>query len=147
MIGKYAFSFDRETFRGAYHSRPEALKAALEAASHETDPPATVYVACRAPLDPHAHGHAESLIQRMRRAVRSDVGPEAEAFLKSVSDQELADLDHEIERTIRCWLAKHELLLPSGKLAAISEHPVPTPSHAGSSHGNGELEVQQIGEV
>src|SRR4029078_972485 len=90
MIGKYAFSFDRETFRGTFNSRQEALKAALEAGAHEADSPATVYVACRAPLDPHAQGHAETLIQRMRRAVRADVGPEGEAFLKLVSDQELA---------------------------------------------------------
>jgi hypothetical protein len=109
-----------KTFRGTFNSRQEALKAALEAAAHEADSPATVYVACRAPLDPHAQGHAETLIQRMRRAVRADVGPEGEAFLKLVSDQELADLDHEIYRTIRAWLSKHELLLPSGKLAAIS---------------------------
>ena len=146
MIGKYAFSFDRETFRGTFNSRQEALKAALEAAAHEADSPATVYVACRAPLDPHAQGHAETLIQRMRRAVRADVGPEGEAFLKLVSDQELADLDHEIYRTIRAWLSKHELLLPSGKLAAISEHPVPTQTYSGIGSANGELEVHEIGE-
>lgn len=148
MIGKYAFSFDRETFRGDYNSRTEALNAALETARTEADPPATVYVACRAPLDPHAHSHGETIIQRMRRAVRADVGPEGEAFLKFVTDQEEADLDHEIERTIRAWLSKHELLLPSGKLAAISEHPVPMPTHAGiGAAGNGELEVHEIGEI
>jgi len=60
MIGKYAFSFDRETFRGTFNSRQEALKAALEAAAHEADSPATVYVACRAPLDPHAQVHTSA---------------------------------------------------------------------------------------
>jgi len=149
MIGKYAFSFDRETFKGAYNSRKEALTAALEAAKRvETDPPGSVYIACRAPLDPHASGHAEVLVDRMRQAVRDDVvdAETADAFLNYVSDQELADLDDSIERAIRAWLAKHELLVPSGRLSAISEHPVPVV--AGVARGdNSYREVGEIGEI
>ena len=39
-----------------------------------------------------------------------------------------------------------ELLLASGKLAAISEHPVPTTTYSGIGSANGELEVHEIGE-
>jgi hypothetical protein len=148
MIGKYAFSFDRESFRGSYNSRKEAVTAALEAARNvEGDPPASVYIACRAPLDPHASGHAEDLIERMRQAVRDDAEAEAaDAFLNYVTDQELADLDDAVERAIRGWLAKHDLLTASGRLSAISEHPVPVV--AGVARGDSSYrEVGEIGEI
>jgi hypothetical protein len=87
------------------------------------------------------------LVDQMRDLVRAEVDGEAgERFLKRVTDQELADLDDAIERTIRAWLAKHELLLPSGRLSAISEHPVPVVVGVARAQSD-VVEVGEIGEI
>ncbi|HEY0007820.1 MAG TPA: hypothetical protein VGB55_03765 [Tepidisphaeraceae bacterium] len=127
MIGKFAYSFDRETFLGEFDTRQHALEAAMVALRQRSDLPEGVFVGQWAPPNLQADHHAETLIEAMRDRWHS-AGAEG-SFLKNVTEQQSADLDHEIERTIQAWIAKHRLTPPATKIRAVSEHAVPNVRH------------------
>ncbi len=142
MVGKFTYSFDRETFRGAHDTRQDALKKALDKLPELDISPEAVYVGKRVPIDPGSSGLAEMIIGAMRRRVRDETGDTSSQYLMRVNEHLLAELDDEIDRVIRAWLAKHELMPAHSKIIAISEHPIPQPSMtraAGSSDEVGEL--------
>jgi hypothetical protein len=143
MIGKFAFSFDRETFNGQYDTRQHALDAALVALRDRVDRPEGIFIGQWAQPNLQADHHADDLIDAMRTRWQS-AGNE-NPFLADVTEQQAADLDHEIEKTIVAWIAKHRLTPPAVKVRAVSEHPVPNVRHV-ADDGNAR-ETSLIGEA
>src|SRR5690606_13651287 len=123
MSPTFAYSFDRDTFHGSYTTRQIALEAALKALKDRSDAPEGIFVGQWVVPDPQTTDHAERLIEWMRE--RWSASTEQGPYLESINEQQAADLDHEIDRCIRTWLAKHELTPRLAKVRAVSEHPVP----------------------
>jgi hypothetical protein len=121
----YAYSFDRETFTGAFATRDEAYRAAVARASGMEDTPAEIFVGERVPADPQASGHATELIKAMARRARAAAGEGADEYLRRVNDQQEAELDEAVECTILDWLTRHEMMPTFADVRAISEHPMP----------------------
>jgi hypothetical protein len=141
MVGKFAHSFDRETFHGSKDTRQDALREAFDLAVKQEDRPDTVYVGKRVPIDPGSSGLAEMILGAMRRRVREETGFDAASnqYLMRVNEHQLAELDDEIDRVVRAWLAKHGLAPTQSKIVAISEHPVPAPKMHSAIGGGGEV--------
>ncbi|MBC7784385.1 MAG: hypothetical protein H7144_11155 [Burkholderiales bacterium] len=139
MDPKFAFSFDRESFQGQYATRQQAVDAAMALLPTRTELPDAVFVGRWIDPSLNTEGHAENIIETLRdRWNSSDT-----TFLEKVSDQQLADLDAEIDRTIRTWLTKHDLAPRPTSVRAVSEQPVQnTHSVAAPAHG---LETSIIG--
>jgi hypothetical protein len=145
LEAKFTHSFDRETFQGSDDTRQAALKTALGKATQLETPPETVYVGKRVPVDPGSSGLAEMILGAMRRRVRDETGDNSSQYLIRVNEHQLAELDDEIDRIVRGWLAKHELMPTQSKIIAISEHPVPSPKmNTAAKTTNGE--VGELGE-
>jgi Arc/MetJ-type ribon-helix-helix transcriptional regulator len=127
MPGSFAYSFDRVSFKGRFDSRLEALRAAERALQESDDTPAdAIYVARRVGIDPQTSGHADAVLADMRRRmVAADGDPN---WLRFVNDQQHAELDEALRRTLESWLAKHNLLPAEEKFEHISEHPLPSAS-------------------
>src|SRR5262252_5874887 len=135
VVGKFSFSFDRETFKGLHDTRQDAFKKAVEKLPELDTSPEMIYVGKRVPVDPGSSGLAEMIIGAMRRRVRDETGESTSPYLMHVNEHQLAELDDEIDRVIRAWLQKHELTPTQSKVIAISEHPVPAGS-AAAVNGN-----------
>jgi hypothetical protein len=129
MSGRYVYSLDRETFLGQFDSRADALRAALTAARQKPETPTEVYVGRKVVADSQVSGHAEHVIQRMIDRARA-AGDGADRYLKSIGEQEEAELDAALAATITTWLTKHDRMPTFFNVDAISEHPVPTPPKA-----------------
>lgn len=127
MTPKFAYSFDRDTYTGQFSTRQQALDAALVALRDRSDLPEGIFVAQWIEPDAQAGEHAEQVIECMRDRWRAS--PEQGEYLEHVTDQQIADLDFEIDRTIRAWLTKHGLTPRPSKVRAVSEHPVPNVHH------------------
>lgn len=124
-IGKFAYSYDRETFKGSFDTRKEAVAAAVKSAMEMLNPPEAIYVGQRQAVDPGAAGHAEDIIERMRRTVFERHGERGADFLARVDEQQLADLDAAFEKTIQSWMERHQLGPHFERIGVVSEHPVP----------------------
>ena len=148
MPARYAYSLNGENYTGAFATREEALAAALEAASDplHTSPPQSVFVAKRVEADPHAAGHARTVLREMAWQAHDEVGAPAANYLNQLNDGQINELDALIENALYDWLRKHELLPTYFKVAAISEHSVPMPSENGKA-GATTREVNQVGET
>ncbi len=146
MPARYAYSLNGENYTGAFASREEALDAALADAR---DPlklePQSVFVARRVEADPHAAGHARTLLREMAWQAHDEVGAPAANYLQQLRHDQIAELDGAIETVLYDWLRKHDLLPTFFKAEGISEHPVPPlPSMNGDSSDS--REVHQVGE-
>jgi hypothetical protein len=148
LVGKFSYSFDRETFKGLHDTRQEAYKKAVEKLPELDSSPEMIYVGKRVPVDPGSSGLAEMIIGAMRRRVRDATGEANSQYLMHVNEHQLAELDDEIDRVIRAWMQKHELTPTQSKVIAISEHPVPTASANGNGKaGSSSNEVSDLGET
>ncbi|MGD0770325.1 MAG: hypothetical protein ABSB42_19245 [Tepidisphaeraceae bacterium] len=143
MNGEFAYSLNGEHYRGAYPTREEALAEAIEAARGCDDSPQMVYVARRVPADPMASGHARTVLANMSARAREEFGDSASSYLSGLARQSVDNLDKSLELVIRGWLEHNELLPTFGKIEAIGEYPVPSPSSERPSDDC--REVQQIG--
>jgi hypothetical protein len=123
-IGKFAFSFDRESFRGSFDTRQQAINAGTTAAQDLSNPPEAIYVGVRQSIDPAATDHAEDVIDHMRRRVFERYGEKSADFLVRINEQQLADLDSAIEKTIFAWLQKQDLGPHFERIGGVTEHPV-----------------------
>src|SRR5262249_26216905 len=144
MVGKFSYSYDRETFRGLHDTRQDALKQGLASLQEQQDQPEMIYVGKRVPVDAGTSGLAEMILGAMRRRLRDTAGDGASQTLLRVNEHQLAELDDAIDKVIREWLTKHELAPTQSKVIAISEHPVPQPSMT-RANGNGTPEVTELG--
>jgi hypothetical protein len=135
-----------ENYVGAFAAREEALAAGIEATRESLDPPQTIYVARRVEADPHASGHARTVLREMAWQAHDVVGPSAATYLHKLSDDQVNELDLALEKVILEWLRRNELLPTYFKVEAISEHPVPQlPARALKSADA--HEVNQVGET
>ncbi len=125
MLPQFAYSFDRASFTGQFNSRLQALAAGV---SHSRQLGAgidSVYVGMIVPPDAQASGHAEELIKNMVRRARGAAGESYEGYLTRVTEQQEAELDAAIERSVMGWLKKHDLLPQFTKVRGVSEHAIP----------------------
>ena len=75
MPARFAYSLNGENYTGAFAAREEALAAALDAAQDpmNTNPPQSVFVAKRVEADPHAAGHARTVLREMAWQAHDEV--------------------------------------------------------------------------
>ena len=143
--GTYAYSLDRETFSGVFNTRDEAFHAGCYAAERLHANITEIYVGQRVAGDPHADLHAWELIKCMRDRARAASGDDAAGYLKNVTNEQAKDLEGAIEATILRWLGNYKLGPGFFRIEAVSEHPVPTHTHAGFGKTRDD-EVHEIGE-
>ncbi len=120
----YSFSLDHAVWIGAFSSRAEAAAAGLKHAREVDTPPETIYVAQRITPNDRAYGHARDIIHTMRRRVAEDNGDLADAFLRNVTDKQIADLDNALEATIRQWMERQNLAPSWVRYEGVSEYAV-----------------------
>jgi hypothetical protein len=124
MLGRYAFSFDRETFTGQFATRSEALNEGISRARQLSESPTEIYVGLKISGDPQASGLAQFVLQRMSDRSRA-ASDSAARYLQGVGEQAEAELDAALEQTILAWLKKHDRMPTFYTVEAISEHPMP----------------------
>ena len=144
MRGTYAFSLDRESFNGVFNTRNEAFEAGCKAADKLGAQINEIYVGQRVAGDPQANPHAYEIIKSMRDRARSAAGDEARNYLTNVTEAQSNDLDGAIEAVVTRWLNNYKLAPTFFRIEAISEHPIPTVTHA--TFGKADREVSEIGE-
>ena len=147
MPARYAYSLNGENYTGAFDSREQALATALQAARDPSNvnPPQTVFVARRAEADPHAAGHAKTVLREMAWQAHDEVGAPAAGYLNHLQPEQLNELDRSIESVLYEWLRKHDLLPKFFKVEGISEQPVP-PLPSVNGKFSESMEVHQVGQ-
>jgi hypothetical protein len=145
MSDKYAYSLNGEHYRGAFGSREEAVKEAIDAARRCSDTPQTVYVARRVPGDCKATGHARTVLANMTARAREEFGDDASAYLSGLSKQQIENLDESLQLVILGWLQRNELTPTFFKVEAIGEYTVPRSSFDRGLDEDGE--VHEIGSI
>jgi hypothetical protein len=143
MVGKFAFSFDRDTFHGHERTRQDALAAAERKLNGLEFIPEAIFVGKRVPTDPGTSGLAETVLKLMRRRMNESGADAASQQRLRVNEHQLAELDDALDRVIRAWMAKHDLEPGDSKVIAISEHPLPQP--AMTRHLKVASEVSELG--
>lgn len=136
MFKPFAFSFDRETFRGEFATREEAAEAGQAEALKQMSVVEAVYVGKRVPTNPQADMHADDVVKSMKRRMLSKTGDAG--YLAGANEHILADLDAGIEHAIVDWLRRHQLQ-PADKFSSISEHPLP------QVHAHGPSKDDEVG--
>ena len=135
----YAYSFDRQSFRGRFETRRGALEAARKALPLWPAAAEALYVGRR--IDPalHVHGHAALVLDAMRRRAldAGDVPPDHDPLPAGAR----RDLDARLADLLRDWLVAHDLLGRT-RIEEISEHALPLVSHV---DGGDEVEVGPVG--
>ena len=146
MPARYAYSLNGENYIGSYAAREEALSTALEAAADpmNLNPPQTVFVGRRVEADPHAAGHARTVLREMAWQAHDEVGATASGYLNKLGDGAIRELDGAIEHVLYDWLRKHDLLPTYFRVEGISEHPVPMPASVNGERAETD-EVHQPG--
>jgi hypothetical protein len=146
MPARYAYSLNGENYTGTFATREQALDAALADAR---DPlklePQSVFIARRVEADPHAAGHARTVLREMAWQAHDEVGAPAANYLQQLRQEQINELDGAIETVLYDWLRKHELLPTFFKAEGISEHPVP-PLPSMNGKASDAREVHQVGE-
>src|SRR5438477_6432381 len=141
---KFAYSYDREDYVGAYETAEEALAAAVDNSQGLSNPPTTVYVGTIVQADAQAADHAKTIINNMSQRAHVDYGEPAARYLKNVTAAQVKELDAAIKGAIENWLHKHKLLPRFVRVEGIREYPIPLPPSA--SRGSDRInEVHDIG--
>src|SRR4051794_21736447 len=138
---KFAYSYDREDYTGAYDSADDALAAAVANSEGMSNPPTTIFVGTIVQADPQASDHARTIINNMSQRAHVDYGDPAARYLKNVTPAQVKDLDQAIKGAIESWLQKYKLMPTFVRVEGIREFAVPFP---GSSISRG---TDRIGEV
>ena len=146
MPARYAYSLNGENYTGAFATREEATSSAFVAARDHYMQPQTIFVGRRVEADPHASGHARTILREMAWQAHDEVGSSATGYLHQLNDDQVQDLDSAVEMTILDWLRRQNLLPAYFKVEGISEHPVPAPASIQSQSGDGN-EVHQVGDT
>jgi len=106
--------------------------------------PQTIFVARRVEADPHATGHAKTILHEMAWQAHDEVGAPARNYLTQLPEAKIKDLDSAVAGVIYDWLRRHELLPTYFRVEGISEHPVPAPPSMNGKHVDAR-EVHEIG--
>src|SRR5687767_314823 len=144
MAAKFAYSFDREDYTGAYDTAEQALAAAVERSEGLSSPPTEIFVGQLVESDPQAHDHAQTLLHNMSNRAHVDFGEPARRYLKNIPGKLVRELDDALAQTLLAWLKKHNLMPTFVQVKGIREYPVPL-SLADIRHTATEREVHEIG--
>ncbi len=145
MTRKFAYSYDREDYTGAFGSPELACQAAIQNAEGvTTSPPTTIYVGALVEPDPQATDHADTIINNMSQRAHVDFGEPASRYLKNVTPQQVKELDQALEQTILGWLKSNKLMPTFVRVQGIREYAVST-SSAGRVPSSDSNEVKEIG--
>ena len=125
MTRKFAYSYDREDYTGAYDSAEDALTAAVANSELMSNPP--IYVGTIVQADPQASDHAKTIINNMSQRAHVDYGDPAARYLKNVTPAQIKELDEAIKLSITSWLQKHKLQPTFVRVEGIREYPIPFP--------------------
>ncbi|MEM7808052.1 MAG: hypothetical protein AAF561_08075 [Planctomycetota bacterium] len=136
----YAFSFDRETFRGRYPSRADAVEAAERALLAYPGPVESIWVGRTAIQRLPVENLAEMVLHEVAER-QSDAGVEPISASTDARDE----LDARLAALLRAWADDHDLHATSG-IEAVSEHPMQPVQHV-SNKGDAGHEVGLIGNV
>jgi hypothetical protein len=145
MSRKFAYSYDREDYTGAYETAEEALTAAVGNSEGMSNPPTTIYVGTIVEADPQAADHARTIINNMTQRAHVDYGDPAARYLKNVSPAQIKELDEAIKASILGWLQKQKLMPAFVRVEGIREYSVPFPGSSVSRGTERVSEVQDIG--
>ena len=144
-IRKFAYSYDREDYVGAYETPEDALAAAIESSQGLSNPPTTIYVGTIVQADPQAADHAKTIINNMSQRAHVDYGDPAARYLKNVTPAQAKELDEAISVSILSWLQKHKLMPTFVRVEGIREYAVPFPGPSATRGTDRISEVQDIG--
>jgi len=142
---KFAYSYDREDYVGAYESAEDALAAAVENSQGLSNPPTTIFVGTIVQADPQAADHAKTIINNMSQRAHVDYGDPAARYLKNVTPAQVKELDEALKVSILSWLQKHKLQPTFVRVEGIREYAVPFPGPSASRGTDRISEVQDIG--
>src|SRR5712671_2664609 len=131
---KFAYSYDREDYTGAYDSAEDALAAAIANSQGLSNPPTTIFVGTIVQADPQATDHAKTILNNMSQRAHVDYGDPAARYLKNITPAQAKELDESLQLCITTWLQKHKLLPTFVRVEGIREFPIPFPGST-SSHG------------
>jgi hypothetical protein len=149
MPARFAYSLNGENYVGTFATREDALRAGIDAAHDPVQviEAQTVFVARRVEADPHAAGHARTILREMAWQAHDEVGAPAVNYLRQLSDAQISELDGDIEKVLIDWLKRHDLMPTYYRVEGISEHPVPIPRMNGKAAAESNHEVHEIGTV
>ena len=116
----YAYSFDRETFRGRHASRDAALAAAEGALEAWPTIPEAIWVGRLVDVAPPTTGLGDAVTDSLTRRLADD----GRDPLPNLPDAARADLDAALAGLVRDWLDDHGLV-GEPRIEGISEHPLP----------------------
>src|SRR5438067_2462860 len=85
MTRKFAYSYDREDYTGAYESAEDALAAAVANSELMSNPPTTIFVGTIVQADPQAADHAKAIVNNMPQLAHVDYGEPAARYPISVT--------------------------------------------------------------
>src|SRR4051812_10088038 len=144
-LRKFAYSYDREDYIGAYETPEEALAAAVDSSQGLSNPPTTIYVGTIVQADPQATDHAKTIINNMSQRAHVDYGDPAARYLKNITPAQVKDLDQAIKGAIESWLQKYKLMPTFVRVEGIREFAVPFPGSSISRSTDRISEVHDIG--
>src|SRR4051812_41044444 len=142
---KFAYSYDREDYTGAYDSADDALAAAVSNSEGMSNPPTTIFVGTIVEADPQATDHAKTIINNMSQRAHVDYGDPAARYLKNVTPAQTKELDEALQVCITGWLQKHKLMPAFVRVEGIREFPIPFPGSTIARPTDRVSEVQDIG--
>ena len=145
MTRKFAYSYDREDYVGAYETAEEALAAAVDNSQGLSNPPTTIFVGTIVQADPQAADHAKTIINNMSQRAHVDYGDPAARYLKNVTTAQAKELDEAIKVSIEGWLQKHKLTPTFVRVEGIREYAIPFPGPSASRSTDRVSEVHDIG--
>ncbi len=143
MPARYAYSLNGENYTGTFSTREEALRAGLEDARESMLQPQSVFVGRRVDPDPHASGHARTVLREMAWQAHDEVGGPAAQYLNQLTDDQIRELDRDLEKVILEWQRRNELLPKFFRVESTSEHPVPQISFPSQQAQSSQPEVSQ----
>jgi hypothetical protein len=146
MTGKFAYSYDRQDFTGAYDSAEEAVRAAVEQAESLSNPPTEIYVGQLVDPDPQVAHHAEAIVAAMNSRAHVDFGDQARNYVGRVLPEQLGELDVALAETISAWLKRHGLTPSFRVVRQVREYPMLFPGGTLARQPEG-TEVHEIGTV
>jgi hypothetical protein len=130
MATKYAYSYDREDYIGAYDTPEQAFSEAMQRAEESSSPPTEIYIGTIVEADPQAADHAEQIVESMNRRAHVEYGDSAAKYLVGVTPEQVKELDAALAQTILGWLKKHNLMPTFVRVREIHERPAPFPGKA-----------------
>src|SRR5687767_14339368 len=144
-MSKYAYSYDREDFTGAFDSEQAAFEAAVRESEGIASPPTTIFIGTVVEGDPQTADHAHAILEAMNRRAHVDYGDSAARYLANVPPKLIDELDAALAVTIEQWLKRHNLMPTFVRFGQVREVPVMTPPANVNNGRSAQREVHDLG--